>query len=88
MRKHLPPRSNICGGPAMGEQGTWLEPECDGERRARVLFPDGLLRVVRCSGVADSFYSISCRGRHARLGYVGNTDGTFVFVPFTRCEDN
>lgn len=81
-RKYNPPRSTFWGGPPRhGEQGTWLEPECDGERRARVVFPDGKLRIVRCSGVADTFFSIACRGRHR--GYVSCDDGVFKFNAYT-----
>lgn len=65
------------------ESGTWLEPERDGPRRARVLFPDGELRIVRCAGVADTFFSIHCYPYKGQRGYIGSDEGTLEFRPTT-----
>jgi hypothetical protein len=65
---------------------TWLENEVDGRRRARVRFPDGSLRVVDCEGVADTFFSVSCRAKirgQIVRGYVTVDQDTeeFIFRP-------
>ena len=60
---------------------TWLEGESDRQRRARVRFPDGKLRVVRCGGVPDTFFSIP-----AGDGYITSNDGEFIFVPYTKAS--
>jgi hypothetical protein len=67
---------------------TWLENETDGRRRARVLFQDGSLRVVDCAGVADTWFSISCRARvagHSVQGFVTSDSetGEFLFNPMS-----
>ena len=78
------------GVPHIGDTGTWLENECDGSRRARVRFPDGKLRVVTCSGVADTYFSIRCRSHD---GYLTSTrtkwapDGEMCFRPHTKAGD-
>ena len=41
--------------------GTWIEPECGGRRRAFVRLPDGSLRTVNAAGVSDTYFSISAR---------------------------
>ena len=63
--------------------GTWIEPEEAAypnggfKRRAYVLFPDGKLRVVRCS-IPDTWFSIPAvaliRGRRVK-GYLSINDG-------------
>lgn len=71
-------------GPVSQKGDTWLEGEVDDTRRAYVRFPDGKLRLVRCGGTADTFFSIPVRGHD---GYVTSKETTwapeseFVFQP-------
>ena len=69
---------------------TWMESECycypNGgmTRRARVRFPDGKLRVVRC-GIPDTFFSVPVRKSDGD-GFICNDDetGEYVFRPYKR----
>lgn len=71
---------------------TWLEsesfcyPHGGMTRRARVRFPDGKLRVVRC-GIANTWFSVPVRRSDAD-GYITVDTDTdeFVFRPHTRSE--
>jgi hypothetical protein len=65
------------------ENDTWIEPECDGSRRARVLFPDKRLRIIRCAGVADTYFSIAAYSYKGLRGFIIAEDGTLIFVPYT-----
>ena len=66
------------------ENGTWIEPECDGSRRARVSFPDGKLRIVRCAGVADTAFSIPAYPYKGTCGFIMAEDGMLTFCPYTK----
>ncbi len=73
---------------------TWLEPEdyCYPRggmtRRARVRFPDGKLRVLRC-GIPDTWFSVPVRKSDGD-GYITTRDDgptgapEFVFCPHTK----
>lgn len=66
---------------------TWLEGESDCLRRARVRFPDGKLRTVKCHGTADTWFSIRVSSHD---GYITTKEttwapaGEYVFQPYTR----
>lgn len=71
--------------------GSWLEPECEGRRRAYVRVPYGAndtdyrLRVVTCDGVPDTYFSIPANVRICKKrvrGYVTSDDNGYVFRPF------
>ncbi len=53
-------------------EGTWLDSECDGARRARVICPDGRHRILRVAGESDTFFSISVIG--------GKVDGRGAYI--------
>ena len=87
---YAPPRSHAWGSPTFLDRDTWLEPECDGSRRARVIFPDGKARIVRCRGTADTWFSVAMIGtvqtpegrRHAYVTADNLTDpGSTVRLP-------
>ena len=78
------PRSGPWGGRPSHLGDTWLESERDGRRRARVRFPDGSLRIVDCSGVADTYFSIEAKARISGQkidGYVTSDNDEYVFRP-------
>lgn len=78
------PRSGPWGGRPSHLGETWLESERDGRRRARVRFSDGSLRIVDCSGVADTYFSIEAKARISgkRIdGYVTSDNDEYVFRP-------
>ena len=81
-------------------RGTWLEPEelCHPHggrhRRAKAVFPDGKLRIVRC-GLPDTFFSIPVRRDklvNAHSGGLGGflvtEDGVLKFRPHVRRPEN
>ena len=84
-----PCKGNVWSGPPSIIGDTWLESETGRQRRARVRFPDGKLRVVRC-GTADTYFSIRCSSHN---GYVTSQettwapDGEYVFRPHTSADD-
>ena len=70
--------NNRIRGAVLGS--TWIDPEelaynsysgapTRSNRRGRVRFPDGKLRIVRL-GVADTFFSIPAKPAHGRVGFV------------------
>jgi hypothetical protein len=63
---------------------TWIWPECDGQRVARVICPDGKLRIMRCAGTADTFFSISADDRRGGHGFIDSRDDGFHYQPYTR----
>lgn len=69
---------------------TWIEGFCEGNRRARVRFPDGKLRVVTARGAADTYFSTPCKSHD---GYITsqetqwNPEGEYVFRPHTKSQE-
>jgi hypothetical protein len=93
MTKHPPsPRpSGYPGFSAPTYQGdTWIEAESDRLRCARVRFPDGKLRVVRCGGVPDTYFSIACSSHDGYLTTQETPwapgDTEYVFQPHTKSQ--
>jgi len=68
--------------PLRMKQGTWVEAEAfcyagmGMHRRARALYPDGKLRIVRC-GPPDTFFSVPVRGG----GWIEFFDDVVTFHP-------
>jgi hypothetical protein len=94
-----PPKPRVCYYMTMrveatiNEDGTWLEPEefCYPHggftRRAYAQFPDGKLRLVRCS-ITDTFFSIPgfarINGKRVRGFLSSNDAGGLKFTPFAK----
>lgn len=75
--------------------GTWIEPEemayPNGAftRRAKCLFPDGKLRIVRCS-IADTYFSIPAKGKIGKLrleGFIMADGPALYFHPYQRFNE-
>lgn len=45
------------------DEGTWLDPEDARARRAKVICPDGRLRIIRVSGSPDTAFSVPMIGK-------------------------
>lgn len=78
-----PPNSTVRGE-------TWIEDESlayntysgaptGSNRRGKVRFPDGKLRIVRL-GVADTYFSVPAKPNHGKIGFVSVIDGEFRFT--------
>jgi hypothetical protein len=71
---------------------TWIESEAfcypNGafDRRCRVRFPDGKLRIVRC-GIPDTFFSLPVRKSDGDGFVMVADDGEFEFRPHVYVEE-